>query len=116
VTSTGLDAYAVVTPLAPEPPEPEPDAAEIAWATQQAMFAQEHAGAWTAPLSPARDGRQRTPEPPEASGPPDGARGTERSAMCILGPDGGHLSRGRHCPHNLPADGDDDEIVARISF
>lgn len=115
MSGSGLDAYDVVVARPPDPPEPDPDPAEVARATQQALFAQEQAGAWAAPLSPARDGRQRRPVPPEAAVEPDGARGAERSAMCVLGPDGAHASRGMHCPHNLPADGDEDSVT-RISF
>lgn len=117
MTSSGLDAYVVVVARPPDPPEQEPDPAEVARAAQQALFtAEREAGLWTAPLNPVRDGRQRSPAPPEAAGDLDGAAGTERGAMCILGPDGGHVSRGLHCPHNLLADGDADEIVARIEF
>lgn len=111
VTSSGLDAYAVVTAAVPEPP-PEPDPREAARENRHALFRQEqHGDTWTAPLDPARPGRQRTPAPPEASGPPGDTAGTERGAMCILGPGGGHLSRGLHCPHDLPEPGGEDTIT-----
>lgn len=115
MTSSGLDAYTVVTAAVPEPP-PEPDPQAVAREHRQAMFRQEHDNeAWTAPLSPARSGRQRTPAPPEASGAPGDTAAAERGAMCILGPGGGHLSRGLHCPHNLPDPGGEDSITP-VSF
>ena len=116
MSTSGLDAYAVVTAQPPEPP-PEPDPAAIARAKQQYLFGEEHAGAaWTAPLSPVRGSRQRTPAPPEGRDAPDDAHGTERSAMCILDSHGTHVSPGLHCPHNLPAAGDPDEVVATVRF
>lgn len=115
MSSSGLDPYTVVTALPPEPPA-DPDPAAEAYAAQQAMFAQEQAGsAWTAPLAPARGSRQRIPVPQEDSGDPK-AGAVERKAMCILGPDGAHVSRGLHCPHGLPGPGDPDEITATIRF
>lgn len=112
---TQIDAYDVVAARPPEPPE-DPDPKAVAQAAQQALFAQEKApGAWTAPLSPVRGGRQRLPVPPEDSGDVD-ARGTERGAWCVLDSNGTHRARGAHCPHNLPAPGDPDDVVATISF
>lgn len=114
MTSSGLDAYAVVTAQVPEPP-PEPDPQVVARENRQALFTDEHAAAWTAPLSPARPGRQHTPAPPEASGPPGDTAAAERGAMCILGTGGGHVSRGLHCPHNLPDPGGPDDVTT-VSF
>lgn len=115
MSSSGLDAYAIVVAVQPEPPE-DPDPQQVARETQQALFSQEQSGsAWTAPLSPARPGRQRLPVPPEDRGPLGDTIGTERSAMCILGPEGGHVSRGLHCPHNLPEPGQQDSII-RVEF
>lgn len=115
MSSPGLDAYTVVTAQPPEPPE-DPDPQAVAYAAQQALFSQEHQGTWTAPLGPARPGRQRTPVPPEDRGSTGDTAGTEYGAMCILDSNGTHVSPGLHCPHNLPAAGDSDEIVARIRF
>ena len=105
-----LDPYTVVTARPPEPPE-DPDPAAMARENQLAMFSQEKdVSAWTAPLSPVRAGRQRLPVPDEQSGE-TGARAVERASMCVLGPGGGHVSRGLHCPHSLPAPGDQDSVT-----
>lgn len=109
----GLDAYAVVTARPPDPPE-DPDPAAAAQEKQHAMFAQECTAAWTAPLAPARPGRQRHPATPEACGAPGDAAAVEPPAMCILDSNGTHAARGRHCPHNLPEPGD--STVIRVSF
>lgn len=110
------DAYDVVTALPPVKEEP-PDPAETARATRKALFIQEHTGstAWTAALGPARGSRQRVPVPSGNTGNMD-ADGAERSAMCIIGSSGVHVSRGLHCPHNLPGSGDEDNVTARIRF
>lgn len=108
---TFFDAYEVVVPKPPEPPG-DPDPAAEAREARQALFVQEQAGAaWTAPMTRARGSRQRLPVPPENSGEP-GAPGAERKAMCILGPDGSHVSPGLHCPHGIPAPDDPDDVIA----
>lgn len=110
MSSSQLDPYDVAVARPPEPPA-EPDPAQAARETQQALFAQEHGpGAWSASLSPARGGRQRSPVPAETAGEPR-ADGVDRKAMCILGPDGAHVSRGLHCPHRLPDPGDSDDVL-----
>lgn len=114
MSSSGLDAYAVVIARGPSPPE-EPDRRQAAREVQQAMFGQEHDAAWTADLTPARPGRQRHPAPPEACAAPGDTAGAERGAMCILDSHGTHAARGLHCPHHLPDPGDADEITT-VSF
>lgn len=114
MTGSGMDAYAVVTALPPAPPE-DPDPQAGALATRRQMFSQERAAAWTAPLEPARPGRQRHPAPPENRGEPGDTAATERGAMCILDSNGTHVARGLHCPHGLPGPGDPD-TVTRVSF
>lgn len=101
---TNRDPYEVVIPLPPEPPVPPEVQAEQ---LRQELFAQEHATARTVPLHPVRRGRQRVP----AGSTGLDAAGAEPGAMCILGPDGAHIARGKNCPHRLPAPGDPDEIM-----
>ena len=114
MSSSGLDAYEVVTARPPEPEEP-PDPQAVARAERQALFTQEHQiRVWEAPLN-SRGSRQRSPVAPEETGEME-AQAVEQQAMCILHPDGSHKARGLHCPHNLRADGDPDEIVATVRF
>lgn len=114
MSSSGLDAYQVVTAKPPDPPQ-DPDPQAAAREAQQAMFGQEKAAAaWTAPLSPGRASRQRLPVPAENAAEPE-APAAERQGMCILRPDGAHASRGLHCPHDLPEPGEEDSIT-RIDF